>query len=150
MLKIPMIGATALLLLTSCAMADDDQWDSAPRRGSGAYQEGYRDGYREGYRAALREAARGGSGDGYFPSNSGIRIRRALYGDSVRYCDFSRKLQAEVNGKSSYEFEVSNRLCGDPARDTPKRALIEYSCGNRGTQRIEVGEEQRARLYCPW
>ena len=97
------------------------------------YQRGYDDGYARGYRKALEEnrpvaipppppAPPGPTGP--------ITISGAYYGTSSKNCDATRYVARRANGKRSYSFEVSNEICGDPARGDRKSLEVTYVCGN--------------------
>jgi hypothetical protein len=58
-----------------------------------------------------------------------ITVSRAYYGTSSKSCDATRWVARKVNGRRSASFEVTNDMCGDPAKGDRKELEITYVCG---------------------
>jgi len=99
------------------------------------YKRGYDDGYARGYRKALEEGR--GAAQNVAPpppvapprSTGPIAVSGAVYGTSSKHCDATRYVARHANGKSTYSFDVSNDMCGDPARGDRKELNVTYICG---------------------
>jgi hypothetical protein len=100
------------------------------------YKRGYDDGYARGYRKALEEGR--GAAQNVAPppppppprSTGPIVVSGAVYGTSSKNCDATRHVARHANGKSTYSFEVTNSMCGDPARGDRKELNVTYICGS--------------------
>lgn len=82
---------------------------------------------------------------------SGIQVHDADYGERGRYCNAERRISRECSGRRDCEFDVDNRLCGDPAPNTVKELRLNFGCeGRRGSdqERVRAREGQRVRLEC--
>ena len=107
---------------------------------SEAYRDGYRRGYDDGYARGYRKALEEGRpidppvapiAPPPPPRATGpITVSGAVYGTSSRSCDATRYVARRANGKSSYSFEVTNEMCGDPARGDRKELQVTYICGS--------------------
>ncbi len=124
------LAAACLVLATLPAHAQD--------RDSGDYREGYRrgydDGFASGYRKGLAESSRAAppaAAPAAPPRATGpITVSTAYYGNSSRSCDATRWVARRVNGRRSASFDVSNEMCGDPARGERKELEVTYVCGS--------------------
>jgi len=104
------------------------------------YRRGYDDGFASGYRKALEEsAARAAPVPAPVvpvapppPSRATgpITVSTAYYGTSSKSCDASRWVARRANGRRTASFEVSNEICGDPARGDRKQLEVTYVCGS--------------------
>ena len=103
-----------------------------------AWRKGYEQGFERGYAKGLQEGERRGATAFPPPSSpppppvaSGpIRVTGAFYGTSSKNCDATRFVASRANGKRNYSFEVTNSICGDPARGDRKQLEVTYYCGN--------------------
>jgi len=59
-----------------------------------------------------------------------ITVSGAYYGTPSKNCDATRFVAHRANGKSTYSFDVSNEMCGDPARGDRKELNVTYVCGS--------------------
>ncbi|MGE0358475.1 MAG: hypothetical protein AB7P08_16345 [Burkholderiales bacterium] len=124
------LAAACLVLATLPARAQD--------RDSGDYREGYRrgydDGFASGYRKGLAESSRAAppaAAPAALPRATGpITVSTAYYGTSSRSCDATRWVARRVNGRRSASFDVTNEMCGDPARGERKELEVTYVCGS--------------------
>lgn len=100
-----------------------------------------------GYEAGQRDAHgdRGGRG----PRWDRVRILEAEYGARGRMCDARRAVQQEVI-RNRGAIRVDNSLCGDPARDVPKRLRVVYRCHDTAPGRVVARENETLRLTCRW
>jgi hypothetical protein len=112
-----------------------------------AYRRGYEEGFARGYRKGLDE---GGPRVPPPPvavpapppvSTGPIRVTGAFYGNDRKNCDATRYVASRANGKRSYSFEVSNDICGDPARGDRKSLEVTYRCG--GLDKTASANEHR-------
>lgn len=104
------------------------------------YRRGYDDGFASGYRKALEESAARAAPVPVPvvpatppppPRATGpITVSTAYYGTSSKSCDATRWVARRVNGRRSASFEVSNEMCGDPARGDRKQLEVTYVCGS--------------------
>ncbi|MBL0144168.1 MAG: hypothetical protein IPP91_19195 [Betaproteobacteria bacterium] len=113
----------------------------AQNKNSNDYREGYRsgydDGFASGYRKGLDEASRGAPPAAAPPMavpppprTGPITVSTAHYGTSARSCDATRWVARKVNGRRTASFEVTNDMCGDPAKGDRKELEITYFCGS--------------------
>jgi hypothetical protein len=97
------------------------------------YKRGYDDGYARGYRKALEEGHAAPVPQVAPPpparSTGPIVVSGAVYGTSSKNCDATRYVARHANGKRTYSFDVSNEMCGDPARGDRKELNVTYICG---------------------
>jgi len=120
----------AALLAALPAMAQD--------RDSYEYREGYRRGYDDGFAAGYRKALEEGRGAPppppvYAPPPARlgpIRVTRALYGSTSRSCDATRFVKGQAEGRINATVNVSNDMCGDPAKGERKQLEITFRCGD--------------------
>lgn len=82
------------------------------------------------------------------PERDRIYIEAVDYGARDRYCDATPTFAQYCDGRRNCEVEVSNRLCGDPIKGTPKYAEIEFWCNGRA-ERGRIRENDVAYLSCP-
>ena len=103
-----------------------------------------------GYEAGQRDAG-GDRGDrgGRGPRWDRVRILEAEYGARGRMCDARRAVQREVI-RNRGAIRVDNNLCGDPARDVPKRLRVVYRCHDTAPGRVVARENETLRLTCRW
>jgi hypothetical protein len=100
-----------------------------------AYRRGYERGFERGYSKGLADGERRGAPVVAPPPPPAlhigpIRISGAYYGTSSKNCDATRWLGHRANGKRSYSIEVTNDICGDPARGARKSLEVTYRCGD--------------------
>lgn len=131
--------AIAALLALSLPAAAQQQWDDPPeyrdrQDAREAYRRGYERGFERGFEKGRRE---GGGGNAYAPppppSNrptGPIFVNGAFYGNGSRNCDATRYVRSRANGKRSASIDVSNAMCGDPARGDRKQLEVTYTCGH--------------------
>ena len=124
------LPALALALLVSAAAAADE----GPPDYREGYRKGYDDGFERGYRKGIEEGRRNAPAAAPAPPpaprpSGPITVSTAYYGTSSKSCDATRWVARRVNGKRSASFEVSNEMCGDPARGDRKQLEIAYVCG---------------------
>lgn len=104
------------------------------------YRRGYDDGFASGYRKALEESAARAApvpapavpvAPPPPPRATGpITVSTAYYGTSSKSCDATRWVARRANGRRTSSFEVSNEICGDPARGDRKQLEVTYVCGS--------------------
>ena len=125
------------VVLSAPALAFDG--DEQPRESSDyrdGYRKGYDDGFASGYRKGLAEAARGVPAAPAPPppppprATGPITVSTAYYGTSAKSCDATRWVARRANGRRTASFEVSNEMCGDPARGDRKELEVTYVCGS--------------------
>jgi hypothetical protein len=110
-----------------------------------AYRRGYEEGFARGYRKGLDEGQQRALPPPPPPVATGpIRVTGAFYGTSSKNCDATRYVASRANGKRSYSFEVTNDICGDPARGDRKSLEVTYRCG--GIDKTASANEHRT-LY---
>jgi len=128
---------TAMLLLVAAAVVP--ALAGAQDRDSLDYREGYRrgydDGFASGYRKGLEEIPRAAPVAPPPPpppprATGPITISSAHYGTSSKSCDATRQLARRFNGRMSANMEVTNELCGDPAKGDRKQLEVTYICGS--------------------
>jgi hypothetical protein len=134
------IAFVALLLaLPAAAQPVPPAYDDEPEvRGRSAefreaYRRAYERGFERGYAKGLADGERRGAvvapAPAPAPRTGPIRITGAVYGTSSRNCDGTRWLAHRANGKRSYSVEITNDICGDPARGDRKSLDVSYYCG---------------------
>jgi hypothetical protein len=123
------LAALACLLIAAPAAAQDR--DSRDYRDG--YRKGYDDGFASGYRKGLEEASRPAPPAAAPPPphpTGPITVSTAYYGTSSKSCDATRWLARRVNGRRTASLEVTNDMCGDPARGDRKQLEVTYVCGS--------------------
>lgn len=98
-----------------------------------AYRRGYERGFERGYEKGMQEGRRTSAPPPPVvapPRIGPIRVTGAAYGTSSRSCDATRFVAGRANGKMSFSFEVTNGMCGDPARGDRKELQVTYRCGD--------------------
>jgi hypothetical protein len=128
--------ALALGLAAAPAAAADGEEarDDRPEFREG-YRKGYDDGFESGYRKGLEEGRRAAPAAMPPPPpppprpTGPITVSSAYYGTSSKSCDATRWVARRVNGRRSASFEVTNDMCGDPARGDRKQLEVTYVCG---------------------
>jgi hypothetical protein len=91
------------------------------------YRKGYDDGFASGYKRGLEEMGRTMAPAA--PRLGPIAISSAIYGTPSRNCNATHKVARAMNGRMSGSIDVTNDLCGDPARGERKSLEIAYLCG---------------------
>jgi hypothetical protein len=99
-----------------------------------AYRRGYERGFERGYEKGMREAEKRAAPVFVPPPPpkpilGPIRVSGAFYGNGRKNCDATRYMARHANGKRSYSIEVTNQICGDPARGDRKQLEVTYWCG---------------------
>lgn len=99
------------------------------------YRRGYDDGFASGYRKGLEETPRAAPVAPPPPpppprATGPITVSSAHYGTSSKSCDATRPVARRVNGRLTASFEVTNELCGDPAKGDRKQLEVTYICGS--------------------
>ena len=120
------------------------------QEGRGAdYREGYRKGYDDGFSSGYQKGlAEGGRVATPAPPRLGpITVSSAFYGTSSRNCNVTHKLARAINGRMSASIDVSNDLCGDPAKGERKSLEIAYVCGTVA-KTASAYEHRTAYLDC--
>jgi hypothetical protein len=115
-------------------------------QGSPEYRQGYADGFRDGYDKARQELAdqqRSAS------RNASIMVQSAYYGEEYGdgRCDATRFARQQANGRRSVAIDVSNDICGDPARGKRKVLSVTYVCGNV-VKTESASEHRKLSLSC--
>ena len=131
-----MVAAVAMASSAAFAQNYDDPPEYRDRTDSReAYRKGYERGFERGYSKGLAEGERRAPPPPAViappppPRIGPIRVTGAFYGTSARNCDATRYVGSRANGKRSYSFEVTNNICGDPARGDRKSLEVTYYCG---------------------
>jgi hypothetical protein len=96
------------------------------------YRKGYDDGFASGYRKGLEEAGRAPLAAPPAPPApvlGPITVSTAYYGTSSKSCDATHYVARRANGKRTASVDVSNEMCGDPARGERKELQVTYVCG---------------------
>lgn len=119
-----------------------------------AYRRGYEEGFARGYRKGLDEGQPRPAPPPPPPAappppvpTGPIRVTGAFYGTPSKNCDATRYVSSRANGKRSYSFEVSNNICGDPARGDRKTLEVTYRCG-RMDKTASANEHRTIYLDC--
>lgn len=99
------------------------------------YRKGYDDGFERGYRKGLEEGRRATPAAVPAPPppprpTGPITVSNAWYGTPSKSCDATRWVAQRANGRRSASIEVSNAMCGDPARGDRKQLEVTYVCGS--------------------
>ena len=133
----PRLALALCLALCTPALAVDGE--EAPNENGRDFRDGYRKGYDEGfasgYRKGIEEARRGVQAapppPPPVPRPTGpITVSTAYYGTSSKSCDATRWVARRANGRRTASVEVSNEMCGDPARGDRKELEVTYVCGS--------------------
>jgi hypothetical protein len=130
--------ALGLFLAASPALAFDGDPPQEDRRD---YREGYRRGYDDGFSAGYRKGQDESRRNGPLPAapppaaapprpTGPITVSTAYYGTSSKSCDATRWVARRANGRRTASFEVTNDMCGDPARGDRKQLEVTYVCGS--------------------
>lgn len=129
--------ALGLALAAMPALAFDGEPPQEERRDyRDGYRRGYDDGFAAGYRKALEE--RRGPPPAAAPApppeparaTGPITVSTAYYGTSSKSCDATRWVARRANGRRTASIQVSNDMCGDPARGDRKQLEVTYVCGS--------------------
>jgi hypothetical protein len=144
MMKKPQLAlAIAALAFTWPAAAQPvaPRYDEPPeiRDRGDDYRRGYEAGFERGYSKGLADGERRTMNMAPPPPPpppapvvhiGPIRVTGAYYGTSSKNCDATRWLAHRANGKRSYSIEVTNGICGDPAKGQRKELSATYRCGD--------------------
>jgi len=144
--------AILLLLCSTAVHAQSVVYDDlSPRE---AYSLGFKEGWEQGYDKARKDLHRDRERERpAYPAapppivTYPITISLARYGIPGRECDATRHVARQANGRISASIEVSNSICGDPARGERKSLDITYICGNRA-KTASAFEHRTAYLSC--
>jgi hypothetical protein len=139
-------------LLAAAAIAALPATLAAQGRDSDDYRDGYRRGYDDGFAAGYRKALEEGSRPPVtvappppMPRPGGpINITRAVYGSTSRSCDATDYARRQAQGRMSASFEVTNTMCGDPAKGDRKELEVTYVCGRGGPAKTASAREHRS------
>ena len=116
-----------------------------------AYRRGYEEGFARGYRKGLDEGQQRVEPPPALPplpvATGPIRVTGAFYGTSSNNCDATRYVASRANGKRTHSFEVTNNICGDPARGDRKSLDVTYRCG-RLDKTASANEHRTIYLDC--
>ncbi|MBK7660483.1 MAG: hypothetical protein IPJ28_15790 [Betaproteobacteria bacterium] len=145
-MRLAPLFAAALFAALPAAAQDRDSYE---------YREGYRRGYDDGFAAGYRKALEEGRGSpppapAYAPPPARlgpIRITRAIYGGSSRSCDATHFVKRQAEGRMSATVNVSNDMCGDPAKGDRKQLEVTFRCGDI-TKTASAYEHRSAYLDC--
>jgi|SoiMethySBSTD1v2_1073268.scaffolds.fasta_scaffold00966_37 hypothetical protein len=158
------VATIGLLLAATSASAQSYRTEDEPveyrdrKEEREAYRRGYESGYDRGYKRGLEEARRSGQAYAAPPAAAAppppppvilgpIKVTSAFYGSGSKNCDASRWVGRHANGKSTYSFNVSNDMCGDPHHGQRKTLEIVYWCG-QVTKSASAREHQSVYLNC--
>jgi hypothetical protein len=142
-MKAVLLGASlALIALPVLAQSRDPGEREAYRRG---YEEGFARGYEKGLAGGDRAAPPAAPAPAV--ATGPIRVSGAFYGTSSSNCDATRYVGSRANGKRSYSFQVSNNICGDPAKGERKSLEVTYYCG-RLSKTASANEHRTVYLDC--
>jgi hypothetical protein len=104
-----------------------------------AYRRGYEAGFERGYSKGMADGERRASMAPPAPTAiiaapppriGPIRVTGAYYGTSSKNCEATRWMSGRANGKRSYSVDVTNDICGDPAKGQRKSLEVTYRCGD--------------------
>jgi hypothetical protein len=145
---------TALIAIALACAAIPARSQSPDPEEREAYRRGYEEGFARGYRKGLDEGQQRVAPPPPPPAvppppvaTGPIRVTGAFYGTSSKNCDATRHVASRANGKRSYSFEVSNSICGDPARGDRKSLEVTYRCG-RLDKTASANEHRTIYLDC--
>jgi hypothetical protein len=155
------MGRTMMLACMALAGAPAFAQDEPPEyrdRGDQreAYRRGYERGFERGYAKGRDEGERRGPPVIVAPPPPAspppmrvgpIHVTGAYYGTSAKNCDATRWLGSRANGKRTYSIEVTNNICGDPARGDRKSLEVTYRCGDI-TKATSANEHRTVYLDC--
>jgi hypothetical protein len=138
-------------------------WAQGDDRGERYRSEEAREAYRRGYEEGFARGYRKGQDEGEQrapilvpppppapPPNvptGPIRVSGAYYGTSEKNCEATAYTASRANGKRSYSFEVTNKICGDPAPGDRKSLEVTYYCG-RLSKTASANEHRTIYLDC--
>lgn len=114
--------ALLAVLSSPLAFAQSSAYDDAYKRG---YSEGFSEGYRKG-----QADARGGPAAAPPVQGGPIAVQVARYGSSNKFCDATRYVRLQAQGKRSATVAASNSICGDPDPGQRKELEVSYTCGS--------------------
>ena len=130
------LALAILLALAASAHAagnDEDRRDRSDDYRDG-YRRGYDDGFASGYRKGIEEAPRSVQVVPAPPppprATGPITVSSAQYGTSSKSCNATHQIARRVNGRLSASLEVTNEICGDPAKGERKELEVTYICGS--------------------
>jgi hypothetical protein len=126
--RIATMACVAVAFAGPALAADGEEYQAGYRKG---YDDGFANGYRKGLDEAARRAPPAAAAPPPPPRPTGpITVSTAYYGTSSKSCDATRWVARRVNGRPTASFEVTNDMCGDPARGDRKELEITYVCGS--------------------
>ena len=131
----PFLAALSLASSGLPAAAQDEPPEYRDRADSReAWRRGYERGFERGYEKGLAEGQRRAPPAAMpapppAPRLGPIHVTGASYGTPSRSCDATRWVGSRANGRRSQTFEVTNDICGDPARGDRKTLEVAYRCG---------------------
>jgi hypothetical protein len=127
----PLLTALAVSTSGLPAVAQDEPPEYRDRADSReAWRRGYERGFERGYEKGAAEGQRRAPPAAPpAPRIGPIHVTGASYGTLSRSCDATRWVGARANGRRTYTFEVTNAICGDPARGDRKSLEVTYRCG---------------------
>lgn len=99
---------------------------------SSDYRQGYADGFRDGYAKAQQEARQSFRNEQNAQARTAvISIQSAFYGEEYgnARCDATRFVARAAQGRRDATIQVSNDICGDPARGKRKQLTVTFYCG---------------------
>jgi hypothetical protein len=115
------------------AVAQDEPPEYRDRADSReAWRRGYERGFERGYEKGLAEVSRRAPPappPPPAPRIGPIHVTGASYGTLSHSCDATRWVGSRANGRRTFTFEVTNAMCGDPARGDRKTLEVSYRCG---------------------
>jgi hypothetical protein len=119
-----------------------------------AYRRGYERGYDRGYNKGFQEGTRRPVNVAPPPPAAPpppvlgpIRVAGAQYGTSSKTCDATRFVRHQADGKRPHSFNVTNEMCGDPARGDRKTLEVTFWCGEV-SRTASAREHQTIFLNC--
>jgi len=97
-----------------------------------AWRRGYDQGFERGYRKGLEEGERRAAAAIAPPAPVAgpIRVSSAFYGSGSKNCNATHFVARHADGRRSHSFEVTNNICGDPAKGDRKSLEVSYLCGS--------------------
>ena len=130
----PVLAALALSTSGIPAVAQDEPPEYRDRADSReAWRRGYEHGFERGYEKGIAEGQRRAPVAAPMPPPAPrlgpIHVTGASYGTLSRSCDATRWVGSRANGRRTFTFEVTNGMCGDPARGDRKSLDVSYRCG---------------------
>ena len=156
--SISLVAVLSILALGAAAQPRDNRDDDEPaeyrdrQEVRDAYRRGFERGYDRGYRKGVQEGDRRAPPAAPPPPPpqpilGPIRVTSAFYGTSSKNCDATRFVGRQSNGKRQHSFNVTNEMCGDPARGDRKTLEVVFWCGDV-SRSASAREHQTIFLNC--